>query len=153
MHWTKTSIVLGLATGTLLFGGVAAVATTISAGGSAGPASFGATASTPAGAEVTPPTITPPSVSEPKITPPSVSEPKVTPPSVTAAPPSLDVNEEAATITVPLPQVTEPHVEGPQVTEPSVEGPQVTEPQVQGPQVSVNPTITPIGASAEIHIG
>lgn len=150
---TKASTVLGLATGILLCGGVAALATTISAGGSSGSASFGATASTPASVELTPPEITPPSVSAPTITPPSVSEPTFTPPSVTAAPPTADVSEDAVTVTVPLPQVTEPQVEGPQVTGPQVDGPQVTEPQVEGPQVTVNPTVTPIGASAEIQIG
>jgi hypothetical protein len=170
---TKVSTVLGLASGILLCGGVAALATTISAEGSSGSASFGATASTPAGVEVTPPeiippsvsepTITPPSVSEPTFTPPSVSEPTFTPPSATAAPPSADVSEDAVTVTVPLPQVTGPQVQGPQVTGPQVqgpqvtgpqvEGPQVTEPQVEGPQVTVNPTVTPIGASAEIQIG
>jgi hypothetical protein len=174
MHpWTKASTALGLATGILLFGGVAALATTISAGGSSGSASFGATLSTPASVEVTPPEITPPSVTGPKITPPSVTGPKITPPSVTgpkitppsatAAPPSANVGDDAVTITVPLPQVTQPQVEGPQVTQPQVEGPQVTEPQVdepqvtepqvEGPQVTVNPTLTPIGASAQIQIG
>jgi hypothetical protein len=39
------------------------------------------------------------------------------------------------------------------VTEPQVDEPQVTEPQVEGPQVTVNPTLTPIGASAQIQIG
>jgi hypothetical protein len=151
--WTKASTALGLATGALLIGGAAALATTIGVGGSAGSASFGTTASTPASAELTPPTLTPPSVSEPKITPPSVSEPKITPPSVTAAAPSADINEDAVTVTVPLPQVAEPQVEGPQVTGPQVEGPQVTEPQVGGPQVTVTPTLTPIGASVEIQIG
>jgi hypothetical protein len=173
MHWTKVSTALGLATGTLLFGAVAALATTISAGGSSGAASFDATASTPADAEFTPPNITPPSVTGPNITPPSVTEPKVTPPSVTgptitppsvtAALPSADVTEDDVTITVPLPKATEPQVQGPQVTEPQVQGPQVTEPQVQGPQVTgpqvegphvtADPTLTPISASAQVEIG
>jgi hypothetical protein len=174
MHpWTKTSTVLGLATGILLVGGVAALATTMSVEGSTGSASFGATASTPAGVELTPPEftapsvtgpeITAPSVTAPEITAPSVTGPEVTPPSVTAAEPSADVSGDAVTITVPVPkvtdpevegpQVTEPQFEGPQVTEPQVEGPQVTEPQVEGPQVTVNPTVSPIGASAQIQLG